>query len=116
MSASATAFPSKPWSAQAHCLRLPHNDAGRSSRGRPLLHGKWVHGLHCGVFAPARILLRIGVPALPVWVQAGSAGAEGEGIGIGLMYPHARVMRAFRPRPGAEREIASAAEVDDLSG
>src|SRR5664280_3297400 len=97
MSAFATAFPSKPWSAQAHCLRLPHNDAGRSSRGRSLLHGERLQGLHRGLPAPARILLRIGVPALSVWVQAGSAGAEDAGIGVGLMYPHARVMRALRP-------------------
>src|ERR1035437_7579665 len=104
MSASATAFPSKLSNAQVHCLRLPHNDAGRSSRGSSLLHGKWVHGLHRGVFATAGILLRIGVPALSVWIQSGSAGAEGEGMGIGLMYPHARVMRAFRPASGGKKK------------
>src|ERR1019366_1935989 len=120
MSAFATAFPSKLWSAQAHCLMLPHNDAGRSSRGSSLLQGERLHGLHRGLPAPAGILLRIGVQALPVWVQGGSAGAEGEGIGVGLMYPHARVMRAFRPasRDSLQppRSTTAAAEVRNCAG
>src|ERR1039458_9528448 len=34
----------------------------------------------------------------------------------GLVYPLVRVVRAFRPAFKGERKIASAAEVDDLSG
>jgi hypothetical protein len=33
-----------------------------------------------------------------------------------LLYPLVRVVRAFRPAFKGERKIASAAEVDDLSG